>query len=79
MKVHKSLWTQVRIFGQKPRINVDEIFRDPHLSIHYWYACSLGGLNRVDGIYDVTSSGTKRYLLIHMPAWHTSIKQNKNL
>ena len=64
MKEYKSLrtriqysiymWTQtrMRIFGQNPRTNVDEIFGDPRLSGHY--ACSLDGLNRVDGMNDVT-------------------------
>ena len=64
MKVYKSLRMRIQYSiylwttGQNPWTDVDEIFRDPHLSGHY--ACSPGGPhhgcgpNKVDGIYDVT-------------------------
>jgi len=68
--------------GQNPRTDVDEILEDPHLSgEHAPWVGHTTAVGQTESTEFMTSQspGTKHYVPIHIPAWRTSIKQNKYL
>jgi len=68
---------QMQIFGQNPRTDVDEIL-GIRTSLVTMHAAWMGQTESMEFMMS-QSPGTKRDVCIHMPVWHTSIKQHKYL